>query len=90
MDSTIDLLVNNCNLPLSIIVVGVGNADFANMEKLDGDNGLYNSKGKKAARDIVQFVPFREVGMNPDLLAKELLAEVPEQVTSYMVHFNLL
>ena len=44
------------------------------MERLDGDNGLYNSKGQRAMRDIVQFVPFREVGMNPDLLAQELLA----------------
>jgi len=70
MEATIDLLVNNCNLPLSIIIVGVGNAEFGNMERLDGDNGLYSSQGKKAARDIVQFVPFREVGMNPDLLAK--------------------
>jgi hypothetical protein len=29
------------------------------MVQLDGDNGLYNSKGEKALRDIVQFVPFR-------------------------------
>jgi hypothetical protein len=59
MEQTVDLIVNNCNLPLSIIIVGVGNAEFTNMVRLDGDNGLYNSQGKKAARDIVQFVPFR-------------------------------
>ena len=74
MDQTVNLLVNNCKLPLSIIIVGIGNADFSNMNTLDGDNGLYNSNGVKAARDIVQFVPFNEVQMNPDLLAKELLA----------------
>ena len=38
-------------------------------------------------RDIVQFVPFREVQLNPDLLAQELLAELPGQVTQYMVIF---
>jgi hypothetical protein len=74
MDQTVNLLVNNCKLPLSIIIVGIGNADFSNMNTLDGDNGLYNSNGVRAARDIVQFVPFNEVQMNPDLLAKELLA----------------
>jgi len=58
----------------------VGDADFENMAALDGDHGLYNSKGIKAARDIVQFVPFNEVKMNPDLLARELLAELPDQV----------
>lgn len=74
MDKTIDLLVQNCNIPLSLIIVGIGNADFANMNRLDGDSGLYSSNGKKAMRDIVQFVPFRDVGMNPDLLAQQLLA----------------
>jgi hypothetical protein len=44
------------------------------MNTLDGDNGLYSSKGQKAYRDITQFVPFRNVGMNSDLLAQELLA----------------
>lgn len=90
MEQTVDMIVGNCNLPLSIIIVGVGNAEFTNMVRLDGDNGLYNSKGKKAQRDIVQFVPFREVGMNPDLLAQELLAELPGQVTQYMVFFFLI
>ena len=70
-------------MPLSIIIVGIGNADFSNMEKLDGDNGLYDSKGRKAARDIVQFVPFRDVKFNPDILAKQLLAELPGQVVQY-------
>lgn len=74
MDKTIDLLVQNCQLPLSIIIVGVGNADFSNMDRLDGDNGLYSSNGRVASRDIVQFVPFRNVEMNPDTLAQELLA----------------
>ena len=68
------MLVQNCDLPLSLIIVGVGKADFDNMNTLDGDNGLYSSKGQRANRDIVQFVPFRDVGMNPDMLARELLA----------------
>lgn len=59
MDETINLLVNNCELPLSLIIVGIGNAEFSNMQRLDGDNGLYSTNGKKAQRDIVQFVPFR-------------------------------
>jgi hypothetical protein len=84
MDRTVDLIVQASNLPLSIIIVGVGNADFSNMSRLDGDNGLYSSKGVAATRDIVQFVPFRDVQMSGDLLAKELLAELPGQVVQYM------
>ena len=37
MDQTIDLIIANVHLPLSIIIVGVGNADFTNMKRLDGD-----------------------------------------------------
>ena len=84
MDQTVELLVNNANLPLSLIIVGVGQANFANMERLDGDSGLYNARGQKSPRDIVQFVPFRDVKMNPELLTKELLAELPGQVVQYM------
>lgn len=70
MDKTIDLICDAAVLPLSIVIVGVGAADFSNMVKLDGDGGLYNSKGIKAQRDIVQFVPFRETQFNQDVLAK--------------------
>jgi hypothetical protein len=89
MDATVDLIVDNVDVPISIIIVGVGGADFANMERLDGDNGLYNSKGQKAMRDIVQFVPFRNIGDSPTLLAQELLAELPGQVVQYMVFILL-
>lgn len=61
MDKTINLIVNNSRLPLSIIIVGIGKADFSNMNTLDGDNGLFDSNGRKADRDIVQFVPFNQV-----------------------------
>ena len=42
-------------LPLSIIIVGVGEADFEAMEELDGDTvRLTAPDGKVASRDIVQ------------------------------------
>jgi hypothetical protein len=40
------------------------------MVKLDGDDGLFSSQGKKAKRDIVQFVPFRDVQLNSDRLSQ--------------------
>ena len=70
MDRTVDLIVRNSTLPLSIIIVGIGNANFGNMNILDGDNGLFDSQGRKAQRDIVQFVPFNQVAGNPDVLAR--------------------
>ena len=53
MPRTKDLIVQAGPLPLSIIIVGVGSADFSNMEVLDGDSGMWDSNGKKAIRDLV-------------------------------------
>jgi len=43
------------DLPLSIIIVGVGNSNFSKMDTLDGDDEpLYSKKYKKyRERDIV-------------------------------------
>lgn len=65
-------------LPLSIIVVGIGNADFSQMHILDGDEGLKDARGRKAQRDLVQFVPFNSFRNNSMLLAEEVLEELPE------------
>ncbi|EAR93346.1 copine protein (macronuclear) [Tetrahymena thermophila SB210] len=90
MNETIDSLVYASNLPLSVIIVGIGNADFANMERLDGDDsGLVNSKGQRATRDIVQFVPFRNYKGNGQALCKEVLAEIPQQLVSYMTQMGI-
>ncbi|KAI9144386.1 Copine-domain-containing protein [Paraphysoderma sedebokerense] len=87
-DDTKDAIVAASELPLSIVIVGVGSADFSCMDDLDSDRqALKDRFGKKAARDIVQFVPFRQFQdpvYGPDLLAREVLAEVPTQVVAYM------
>ena len=61
----------------------IGNTDFSMMEQLDGDDKALKSGGKIARRDIVQFVPFNEFKENPAQLAKEVLGEIPKQLTSY-------
>ena len=37
MRETIDLIVEASELPLSVIIIGIGDADFKNMEILDAD-----------------------------------------------------
>lgn len=83
-------------MPLSIIIVGVGNADFQSMEELDGDTIPLEVNGVRAARDIVQFVPFNdfkkiENPMNAKAyLAQEVLAEIPAQLVGYMKSRNIV
>ena len=73
-------------LPMSIIIVGVGGADFSAMEELDSDDATLNVGSIAAKRDIVQFVPFRKFQGEyaGESLAKEVLAELPGQVANYM------
>ena len=84
MQETINAIVDASHAPLSIIIVGVGNANFQQMDVLDGDGGLLRSStGQRASRDIVQFVPFNRFASNPQRLACEVLAEIPHQVDTW-------
>ncbi|XP_041124969.1 copine-7-like [Polyodon spathula] len=85
MADTREAIVRASYQPMSIIIVGVGNADFTDMQILDGDDGVLRApKGEPVLRDIVQFVPFREFKTaSPAALAKCVLAEVPKQVVEY-------
>jgi hypothetical protein len=51
MKQTLEVVRRATTLPLSIIIVGVGSADFADMNKLDDDEGKMGFK-----RDIVQVI----------------------------------
>ena len=89
MQETKDLIVEASSLPLSIIIVGIGNEDFTFMEKLDGDEiSLTNIRGEKRKRDIVQFIKFNNfknsncINYGTDL-AEEVLKEIPRQIEEY-------
>uniref|UniRef100_A0A8C6L2J5 Copine 8 n=1 Tax=Nothobranchius furzeri TaxID=105023 RepID=A0A8C6L2J5_NOTFU len=91
MAQTKESIVNAASLPMSIIIVGVGPAEFDAMVELDGDEVRISSRGRFAERDIVQFVPFRDyidrTGnhiLSMARLAKDVLAEIPDQFLSYM------
>ncbi|KAI6650418.1 copine-9 [Oopsacas minuta] len=94
MRQSSDLIVESSTLPLSIVIVGVGGADFTDMNTLDADDiPLVHSRTlKRMKNDIVQFVPLREVKQSSTTqfnLAKEVLEEVPGQVTKYMSDYNI-
>ena len=90
LKQTINLIVNSSDLPLSIVIVGVGDDDFSSMEILDGDDfPLTSVNNKITSRDIIQFVPFNTYSYDEKVLGAEILKEVPGQVESYFLFNNI-
>jgi len=81
-EETLAAISRISSLPISIIIVGVGDEDFSAMEALDGDDI------KVGDNDIVQFVEMRKFkspnGWDKESLARAVLAEVPAQVCNWM------
>ena len=102
MDATCDVIYDAAFLPMSIIIIGIGNANFTNMETLDGDDELLrNSKDEVTKRDLVQFVQFNKYANRVENegvineLAEDVLKEIPRQVEEYYemeknIKFSLL
>lgn len=91
MDLTKRAIIDASTLPISIIIVGVGDANFEAMNELDSDDSRLSVAGRYAERDIVQFIPLNKFqskngsNITPETdLASEVLAEIPEQFISYM------
>merc|ERR1719510_854495 len=60
LDATLQSIIAASDLPMSIIIIGVGEEDFSVMEALDSDDKLLRANGRVASRDIVQFVELRK------------------------------
>ena len=85
MQETRNSILGSLHLPISIIIVGIGEEDFSQMQILDMDREKTKSVFNPQPRnDIVQFVPYNKFGGNPVRLTEEVLKELPEQVTEFM------
>jgi hypothetical protein len=96
LDATKRAVIEASSLPLSIIIIGVGSEDFSAMDELDSDDQLLSINGRTAQRDIVQFVEMQKfisgygssARWNKEMLAREVLFEIPEQLVGYMKSKN--
>jgi len=85
MDDIISTIVVGSKIPISIIIVGIGNSNFEKMEVLDCDKGRLRDRfGNTVVRDCVQFVEFSaKFKGNAEKLAKQVLGELPKQISQY-------
>eukprot|EP00522_Entomoneis_paludosa_P012126 CAMPEP_0172447842 /NCGR_PEP_ID=MMETSP1065-20121228/7025_1 /TAXON_ID=265537 /ORGANISM="Amphiprora paludosa, Strain CCMP125" /LENGTH=575 /DNA_ID=CAMNT_0013199213 /DNA_START=83 /DNA_END=1810 /DNA_ORIENTATION=+ len=73
---TAETLAQVSDSPLSVVIVGVGNADFSAMHFLDGH-------AKPGERDIAQFVPFNKFSHSSSELTQQTLREIPDQLVQH-------
>merc|ERR1712226_52483 len=89
LEETKRSIISASKLPLSIIIVGVGDEDFSAMDALDSDDKLLRCGSLVAQRDIVQFVELRKFltgggSWSKESLARAVLAEIPGQLQGWM------
>ncbi|CAD8052800.1 unnamed protein product [Paramecium sonneborni] len=84
-DGTFESIVDCCELPISIIIIGIGDADFKLMQRLNNNQLMEEDiQGRKATRDLVKFVVFNNYKSELKKFAEEVLSELPDQVVNYM------
>ena len=84
MAMTRSLIVQLSVYPVSIIIIGVGDANFDAMVELDSDDGILRDDfGNASLRDIVQFVEYNKAIQSGNF-AEQVLEEVPDQFLSHM------
>ena len=77
-----DLFIENTYLPLSVVIIGIGDKDFTeikNMSKLKSES----SKGVEKRRNNVYFLSRKNFNFNDDMLKNRCLKEIPQQLVEY-------
>ncbi|VDN03950.1 unnamed protein product [Thelazia callipaeda] len=87
-ERTVNAIIDCSHLPISIVIVGVGNQDFSPMQNLLSPL-LKSSEGHLLQREIITFVPYI-ASMTSDELVAKLLRNIPRQFLTWaLMHGRL-
>jgi len=79
----IDAFIENTYLPLSVVVIGIGDKDFKDIQNLFSNKHKYSSKEIEKMRSNVSFCPLKDFNFKYDLALSECLKEIPKQMVEY-------
>ena len=89
INEIIDSVIESAKLPLSIIIIGVGDSVEDDMKRLNGEYGkLISSKGEILEKDIIQYVHFNDYADDIEKLTEAVLKNIPEQISDYYDNLN--
>ena len=84
INKTIDSIIEASILPISFIIIGVGDDVNSDMKILNGENGkLISSKGVVLSKDIIQYVHFNDYANDLTKLTEAVLKYIPDQISNY-------
>lgn len=90
-NDTVDKIIEASNLPLSIVIVCLGDGDFTQIKKLDQDEvPLQSEKKGICKRDMIDVINFKDyiteqrTPLTEVHLARKTFAEIPAQFVRYM------
>jgi len=81
LQSTKELVLKYHHLPLSVIVVGIGRADFTDMNQWNDE--------PVERRGRFTFVEFRKLQFDPAALSRKALERVPNEIVDYFARRNI-
>ena len=81
--NTIDSLIENSFLPLSIVVIGIGNSEFEDIKQLLSNKNKISSKGIEKLRNNIHFISMKDCNFNNDILKNRCLKDIPKQMVQY-------
>ena len=79
----IDAFIENTFLPLSVIVIGIGDKDFKSIKSLFSNKHRFSSKDIEKSRNNIYFFPLKNFNFKYDLVLQECLKEIPKQLVEY-------
>ncbi|XP_054154514.1 copine-8-like [Oppia nitens] len=89
---TLEAIVRASAMPVSIVIVGVGNCPFNHLKRLSGDSTC--SRGCRTYRDNVQFFQLKNYQTSTHILESRLtntiLQTIPKQMLEYMESRNFV
>lgn len=91
-EEAMTILAECSKLPMSIIIIGIGDENFSYMHKLDDVEEIRKHakpEVKNQVRDIVQFVAYKEFHYSCDKLCAAVLDNFPKQFMEYMTMNNI-
>lgn len=93
LKNTINTLNLGKDFPLSVIIIGVGNGPFKDMQILSGNTqSLYHSVNNRNRNNIVTFITFNNFKNNNsiNLLEEKIWEKIPQQISQYFKNKNIL